>query len=311
MRFLSFLLTVAVFVSAPAPVVRGANPAPDFNREVRPILSDKCMHCHGPDEAARKGKLRLDTADGVAKIIKPGHALESEFYKRLLTTDPDLQMPPPESPITKQLTPREIATLREWLQAGAPYSTHWAFEAPRQAPPPASPDPAWNKNPVDRFIHARLLKEGLQPAPEADRATLIRRVTLDLTGTLPTLGEVDAFCATPARMPTNGSLIASSPRRITASAWPSPGWTSPATAIRACITPTARATCGAGATGSSALTTAISRSINSPWIKSPATSSPRPRSIRRSPRASTAITPPPTRAASSPRKHASITSWTA
>ena len=193
MRFLSFLLTVAVFVSAPAPVVRGANAAPDFNREVRPILSDKCMHCHGPDEAARKGKLRLDTADGVAKIIKPGKALESEFYKRLLTTDPDLQMPPPESPITKQLTPREIATLREWLQAGAPYSTHWAFEAPRQAPPPASADPAWNKNPVDRFIHARLLKEGLQPAPEADRATLIRRVTLDLTGTLPTLAEVDAF----------------------------------------------------------------------------------------------------------------------
>ena len=173
--------------------VRGAVSSPDFNREVRPILSDKCMHCHGPDEAARKGKLRLDTAAGVAKIIQPGKALQSEFYKRITSTDPDLQMPPPEAPVSKHLTPQEIATLKAWLQAGAAYTTHWAFEPPRQSPLPDVSDRAWNKNPVDRFIHERLAREGLQPSPEADRATLIRRVTLDLTGTLPTPTEVAAF----------------------------------------------------------------------------------------------------------------------
>ena len=191
MRVLSLLVFFAILrfdIEA-----RGATAAPDFNREVRPILSDKCIHCHGPDEAARKGKLRLDTAAGIAKAIKPGHLLEGEFYQRIITTDPDRQMPPPDAPITKQITPREVATLKAWIETGAHYATHWAFESPRQAALPASANPAWNKNPIDRFIHARLLKEGLKPAPEADRATLIRRVMLDLTGTLPTLAEVDAF----------------------------------------------------------------------------------------------------------------------
>ena len=132
MKFRWFSPVAAVFALVLS--LRAADAVPDFNRDVRPILADKCYHCHGPDDAARKGKLRLDTPAGAAKVIKPGKALESEFYKRIVSTDPDSQMPPPESTLAKHLTPADIATLTAWLKSGAHYANHWAFESPKQAP---------------------------------------------------------------------------------------------------------------------------------------------------------------------------------
>jgi hypothetical protein len=172
----------------------------DYRREVRPILSDKCFKCHGPDEKERKAGLRLDTAEGFmaktdsgAIAIQPGKSGESEVLKRLTHTDPELRMPPA---ITgKTLTPKEIETLRLWIDQGAEVKGHWSFQAPVRPTPPTISNEAWAANPIDRFIHARLDQEGLKPSAPADKVTLIRRVTLDLTGLPPTPAEVDAFVA--------------------------------------------------------------------------------------------------------------------
>ncbi|HCN77361.1 MAG TPA: hypothetical protein DIT13_09240 [Verrucomicrobiales bacterium] len=170
----------------------------DFNRDIRPILSDNCFACHGFDEKKRKADLRLDTAegayavlDGVA-VIKPGDPAQSSVMQRIVTTDPDDIMPPPES--HKKLTPAQIGTLKKWIEQGAEYQQHWSFITPRK---PAVPEVRNSKfeirNSVDAFIQARLAQEGLEPAPEASKEALIRRVTLDLTGLPPTPAEVDAF----------------------------------------------------------------------------------------------------------------------
>ncbi len=172
----------------------------DYNRDVRPILSDTCYKCHGPDAAERKAGLRLDSHDGaVAKLesgataIVPGKTDEGELLARIRSTDPDLVMPPPVS--GKKLTPLQIDTLTKWIAQGAEYKGHWSFIQPQRAALPAVSDEAWCRNPIDRFVMEKLDTAGLKPSTEADRVTLIRRVTLDLTGLPPTPDEVHAFLA--------------------------------------------------------------------------------------------------------------------
>lgn len=159
----------------------------EFNRDIRPILSDNCFACHGFDAKKRKGDLRLDVAEGAyaendgVQAIKPGSPDESSVIQRLLTTDPDEVMPPPDS--HKKLTPGQIATIRQWIKEGATYQKHWAFEQPRKA----------KGNSIDEFLDASLKKMGLQSGPDATPEEVLRRVTLDLTGLPPRVEEVDAF----------------------------------------------------------------------------------------------------------------------
>jgi hypothetical protein len=171
-----------------------------FNREIRPILSENCFLCHGPDAKNRKGRLRLDTREGAlgarksgGAVIVPGKSAESELIQRITAAEADGQMPPPES--GKKLTPQQIELLKKWIDQGAPWQGHWAFVKPERPKPPEVKGDAILRNPIDRFIQSRLEREGLRPAPDADKITLIRRVTLDLTGLPPTPAEVDAFLA--------------------------------------------------------------------------------------------------------------------
>ena len=165
-----------------------------FNRQIRPILSDTCFQCHGPDEAKRQGGLRLDLAAEAYKggdtgpALVPGKLDASEVWKRVTSTDPELQMPPPKS--GKILKPAQVASLKQWITEGAEYQGHWAFIRVER---PAVPAVAEVTNPIDQFVRHRLQQEGLNASPEASRETLIRRVSLDLTGLPPTLAEVDAF----------------------------------------------------------------------------------------------------------------------
>ena len=169
-----------------------------YNRDIRPILSDNCFSCHGPDSASRKAGLRLDSfasataanKDGVVSLI-PGKAEESEIIKRALSKDPDEIMPPPES--HKTLKPEQIETLRRWISEGAKYEAHWSFIAPQRPALPAVSRPDWVKNPIDQFVLASLDAGKLPPSPEADRRTLARRVCLDLTGLPPEPELVEKF----------------------------------------------------------------------------------------------------------------------
>jgi len=169
-----------------------------FDRQVRPVLSSTCFTCHGPDEHTRQADLRLDRKDdaladrgGYAAVVA-GNPEESELVARI-TADDDSRMPPRDAP--RQLTPEQIETLRQWIAEGADWQGHWAFVPPVRSVLPEVAQAAWAVNPVDRFIMARLSDEKLAPSPAADRMTLIRRVTLDLTGLPPTPAEVDAFVA--------------------------------------------------------------------------------------------------------------------
>ena len=170
----------------------------DFNRQIRPILSENCFQCHGPDPEERKGKLRLDLREEAlkpsksgAKAIVPGHPEESALLARVTHADADELMPPGKT--GKKLTSEQIELLRSWLAQGAPYAAHWSYSKPLQPELPTVKNREWPRNGVDRFILSRLESEGLSPMPEADRSTLIRRVALDLTGLPPTLEEVDQF----------------------------------------------------------------------------------------------------------------------
>ena len=183
-------LGLAGWAAALAAETTPARPV-DFNRDVRPILSDNCFKCHGFDPGTREADRRLDTRAGAlaeiegVRAIVPGDLKKSDLSARLHSTDKDEQMPPPKS--GKKLTPAQIATLDKWIAEGAPYAVHWAFVKPVQATLPAV------ENPIDFFIRARLEKEKLSPSPEADKYTLVRRVSLDLTGLPPTPEEADAF----------------------------------------------------------------------------------------------------------------------
>jgi len=169
--------------------------AVDFDREVRPILSDNCFTCHGPDASKRMANLRLDSPDGGAfanNIVVPGKSAESHLFQRISAADAK-HMPPAASGRT--LTQHQIDTIRQWIDQGAKWESHWAFVAPKRPVAPSTNEPAWVRNPIDSFIEARLEKEGMRHAPEADKATLLRRVTYDLTGLPPTVAEVEAFLA--------------------------------------------------------------------------------------------------------------------
>ncbi len=165
----------------------------EFNRDIRPILSDHCFTCHGPDATHRQMNLRFDIADGPGWVIVPGHPEQSEVIRRITATDGD-QMPPATSG-KKPITPHEAELIRQWIAQGAKYQPFWSFIPPVRPSLPATKNEAWAKNPLDRFILARLEREGLNPSPEADKQILIRRVTLDLTGLPPTPAEVAAFVA--------------------------------------------------------------------------------------------------------------------
>jgi hypothetical protein len=169
----------------------------DFNRDIRPILSDKCWACHGPDAAAKKIKLRLDDEVsakanlGGRNAIVPNHPEQSELVSRITSDEKFEQMPPASS--GKTLTAREIELLRKWIKQGAPWARHWAFVPPVRPALPKVKNTAWPKNAIDTFVLAKLEEKGWQPAPEADKATLLRRVSFDLTGLPPTLKELDEF----------------------------------------------------------------------------------------------------------------------
>jgi len=172
-----------------------------FNRDVRPILSGNCFYCHGPDPKHREADLRLDNREGATAdlggyaAIVPGKPEESTLIKRVTSKDPDEHMPPPASK-KPHLTDEQITILRRWIEQGAEYEGHWAFLPLANAQPPSVKNTAWTTNPIDRFILARLEQEGLVPSSEADPATLIRRLSLDLTGLLPSPEEVAAFTTT-------------------------------------------------------------------------------------------------------------------
>ena len=192
---LGLALTGAVRVAARAqdkPV-----PAPiSFNRDIRPILANNCFACHGPDEKQRETKFHFDTKDGAFAedgIIVPGDAPGSMLVQKITHPDPKERMPPPDS--GHALTDRQISLLRRWIEEGAKWDTHWAFTAPARPELPAVQAATWVRTPIDRFVLARLEREGLTPSAEADKVTLLRRVTYDLTGLPPTPAEVDAFLA--------------------------------------------------------------------------------------------------------------------
>lgn len=170
----------------------------DFNKEIRPLMSDTCFHCHGFDAKARKGGLRLDERDSALKAgrsgktaIVPGKPEESEIIKRIFANDENDLMPPPEA--HKTFTPAQKELFRQWVKEGAEFKTHWAFSPPAKTAPPTVKNKTWPKNAIDNFILERLEKAGLTPSPAADKITLLRRVSFDLTGIPPTPEEVAAF----------------------------------------------------------------------------------------------------------------------
>lgn len=169
-------------------------PGVEFNRDVRPILSDRCFACHGPDRAARKSPLRLDQEESARSALTAGDPVHSPLYQRVTSTDPARRMPPAYMG-RERLPEGEIDTLRRWIEQGAKYQPHWSLIAPKRPALPAVKESAWARNAIDRFVLARLDAEGLRHSPEADPATLLRRVTLDLTGLPPTPAETEAFLA--------------------------------------------------------------------------------------------------------------------
>ena len=169
----------------------------DFNREVRTVLANSCFTCHGPDSAERKAELRLDTLVGATRdlggyaAVVPGDAAKSEIIARLKSDDPDLRMPPADS--GKQISPEQIEVLEKWINQGAEYRGHWAYERIERPETPVVKQVNWATNAIDKFVLAKLESEGMSPSEAADRYVLIRRVALDLTGLPPTIEQVDAF----------------------------------------------------------------------------------------------------------------------
>ena len=186
--------TAMLFLFCLAIAARGEQVS--YSRDVRPILSDMCFSCHGPDEKARKGGLLLSELSGALKggksgepAIVPGDPGRSELIKRLHTSDPDDIMPPPST--KKKLTPEQIRILEKWVAAGAKVEKHWAFEAPVAPVVPASAA----TNPIDAFVRSTLVESGLKPSPQAGRAALFRRVSFDLIGLPPSPEDLAAYLA--------------------------------------------------------------------------------------------------------------------
>src|SRR4051812_32781252 len=160
---------------ARAEAPRPAEPPLEFNRDVRPILTDACFACHGPDKAKRKADLRLDTAEGGKAAVVPGKPGESELIKRVTSEDDETVMPPPKA--GHRLSAAQVETLKEWVRQGAKWDAHWAYVAPKRPELPEVKDTDWARNPLDRFVLARLEAERLKPSPEAPKHTLIRRLS--------------------------------------------------------------------------------------------------------------------------------------
>ncbi len=196
-------LPLALFLIAVAAVpalAAGPGPKLDFNRDIRPILAENCVACHGPDEPKRKAKLRLDTAEGAlaeaasgSAAIVPGKPEESELYLRITAEDPEERMPPAKS--GKTLTPEQTERVKAWIEQGPLRASLGVVLPPKRPSVPEVRNAAWCRNPIDAFILARLEKEGLAPSPEADPLTRLRRLSLDLIGLPPTIAEADAALA--------------------------------------------------------------------------------------------------------------------
>ncbi len=205
----SRLLGAAIALSATASLLTSAQSrqaAPptaspiDFNRHIRPLLSDRCYRCHGPDSAKRKAKLRLDTREGLFKeadsglaVVTPRDAEKSDLIRRITSDDTEEMMPPPDSHLA--LTDGEKALLKRWVEEGAEYKPHWSLVPVGAVPVPAVREAAATTNPLDAFVRARLEQEGLAPAPRASAETIVRRLALNLTGLPPTTSEIDVFVA--------------------------------------------------------------------------------------------------------------------
>ena len=178
---------------------KGPSVGVDFGRDVRPILSDKCFACHGPDEDQRQVNLRLDTKEGAFadrggyQVIIPGDAAASRLYQRISHEQAIARMPPPS--FERQPSEGEVEIIRRWIDEGAEWETHWAFRILQRPASPEVKDNSWVRNGIDHFVLARLEREGLRPSPEADKNTLLRRVSFDLTGLPPTPEQVAAFLA--------------------------------------------------------------------------------------------------------------------
>lgn len=200
-RFYAVAGLIATLYLGVAPSLRAEEAPPvDFSHDVRPLLSQYCFACHGPDEASREAGLRLDRADAAlaelasgATAVVPGKPDASELIARITSSDPDLRMPPASSGHT--LSAEQIETLRRWVAAGAKFDDHWSFRPIVKPQPPEVKNSAWVRNPIDAFILARLGREGIAPSPEADRATLVRRLSLDLLGLPPQPTDVAEFMA--------------------------------------------------------------------------------------------------------------------
>lgn len=177
----------AVSISSYTLLVLASTAEVSFNNEIRPLLASKCYDCHGPDAESRKAKLRLDKREDAKHVLQK----DGKVLARITSTDPDEIMPPPESHRT--LEPDEVALLRQWIDEGAPYESHWAFDPPTRPQVPTFGGDEWTINPIDHFILHRLQEEKLAPSPEADRYTLVRRVYLDLIGLPPTPEQADVF----------------------------------------------------------------------------------------------------------------------
>jgi hypothetical protein len=187
---------LCLLLSLAAPAAAGERV--EFNRDIRPILADNCFGCHGHDPSARKADLRLDTFAGATEdrggyaAVAPGEPEASELLRRVTSDDEYERMPPPDSG-KAALSPEQVALLKRWIAEGAEYQRHWAFQPIARPDVPRVQNADWPRGAIDRFVLARLEKEGLRPSPEADRPALIRRLSLDLTGLPPTLDRVEAF----------------------------------------------------------------------------------------------------------------------
>src|SRR5882724_919631 len=182
-----------VILSMAVPSAAAAQERLEYNRHIRPILTENCFACHGADSAARKARLRLDQRDVAIErdAIVPGKPDESGLVSRIFDTDAKRRMPPAST--TKHLTPAQKELLKRWIAEGAEYQPHWAFIAPKRPAVPVVKNKSWVRNPIDNFILIELEKRGLTPAPEADRRTLARRLSLDITGLPPAPDMVEAF----------------------------------------------------------------------------------------------------------------------
>src|SRR5690606_32480282 len=194
----SALFAVILVAACIGSTARGETEKVDFGRQVRPLLADRCFRCHGPDEAKVEAGVRLDIAqratspvDSGAIPIVPGDPDSSELIARITHEDEAMRMPPTDA--GPPLSADEVALLRRWIEQGARYEDHWAFVPPQRPALPEVRQAAWARNPIDRFVLARLEKAGGEPAPEADRHTLIRRVSLALTGLPPAWSDVERF----------------------------------------------------------------------------------------------------------------------